>query len=117
MKKLLAVLLLFALVPAAFAAKEEEDRVRDSGGVLQEILNIPDDIPQDLLDKAECLIILPSVKKGAFGIGGSYGRGVMICRSGAHYTGPWVLPLSMLWKASALASSWAVRPRTLCCWS
>jgi len=55
--------------------------------VLKEILNIPDDIPHDLLDKAECVIILPSVKKGAFGIGGSYGRGVMVCRSGAHYTG------------------------------
>ena len=57
---------------AAFADDEREaDRVKDAGVVLKEILNIPDDIPQDLLDKAECLIILPSVKKGAFGIGGS----------------------------------------------
>jgi lipid-binding SYLF domain-containing protein len=55
-------------------------------------LNIPDSIPQGLIDKAECLIILPSVKKGAFGVGGSYGRGVMICRSGPHYTGPWGAP-------------------------
>jgi lipid-binding SYLF domain-containing protein len=70
----------------------EEDRVKDAGTVLKEILNIPDDIPQDLLDKAECLIILPSVKKGAFGIGGSYGRGVMICRSGEHYKGKWGAP-------------------------
>src|SRR5271168_4565962 len=79
---------------AAFAANDdkEEDRVHDAGVVLKEILNIPDDIPQDLLDKAECLIILPSVKKGAFGVGGSYGRGVMLCRSGAHYTGPWGPP-------------------------
>jgi lipid-binding SYLF domain-containing protein len=92
MKKLLTLLLLCALVPAAFAAKEEEDRVRDSGQVLSEILNIPDDIPQDLIDKAECLIILPSVKKGAFGVGGSYGRGVMICRNGMHYTGHWGAP-------------------------
>ncbi|MFZ0440115.1 MAG: hypothetical protein WAL76_18460, partial [Candidatus Sulfotelmatobacter sp.] len=77
------------LAPAAFAAEDykEEDRVRDAGVVMKEILNIPDNIPQDLLDKAECLVILPSVKKGAFGVGASYGRGVMICRSGEHYTG------------------------------
>src|SRR6202142_1257810 len=92
MKKLTTLLLLCAFVPGAFAAKEEEDRVKDSGQVLSEILNIPDNIPQDLIDKAECLIILPSVKKGAFGIGGSYGRGVMVCRGGEHYTGPWGPP-------------------------
>src|SRR5271169_7076492 len=91
--KTLSILLILCIVAApAFAAKEEEDRVRDSGEVLKEILNIPDDIPQDLIDKAECLIILPSVKKGAFGVGGSYGRGIMICRSGQHYTGPWGPP-------------------------
>src|ERR1035441_7170813 len=79
---------------AAFAANDEReaDRVKDAGVVLKEILNIPDDIPQDLLDKAECVVILPSVKKGAFGVGGSYGRGVMVCRSGEHYTGPWGAP-------------------------
>jgi lipid-binding SYLF domain-containing protein len=77
----------------AFAADEREaDRVKDAGEVMKEILNIPDDIPQDLLDKAECVVILPSVKKGAFGVGGSYGRGVMICRGGQHYTGPWGAP-------------------------
>jgi len=78
----------------AFAAKDERevDRVKDAGQVLKEVLNIPDDIPQDLLDKAECVIILPSVKKGAFGIGGSYGRGVMVCRSGPHYKGSWGAP-------------------------
>src|ERR1700719_3867878 len=78
---------------SAFAANEREaERVKDAGDVLKEILNIPDDIPQDLLDKAECLVILPSVKKGAFGIGGSYGRGVMVCRSGEHYKGKWGAP-------------------------
>jgi len=78
----------------AFAANDEheQDRVKDAALVLKEILNIPDDIPQDLLDKAECLVILPSVKKGAFGIGGSYGRGVMVCRSGEHYKGKWGAP-------------------------
>ena len=82
------------LAPAAFAANDEkeEERVKDAGQVMKEILNIPDDIPQDLLDKAECVVILPSVLKGAFGVGGSYGRGVMICRSGEHYTGPWGAP-------------------------
>lgn len=81
-------------VATAFAAKDEHevDRVKDAGQVLKEVLNIPDDIPQDLLDKAECVIVLPSVKKGAFGIGGSYGRGVMVCRSGPHYKGKWGAP-------------------------
>ena len=92
MKKLMTTFLLFAFVPAVFAVNEEENRVTDSGQVLSEIMNIPDNIPQGLINKAECLIVLPSVKKAAFGVGGSYGRGVMICRSGSHYTGPWGAP-------------------------
>jgi len=94
MKRLLPLLLIGALLTPAFAADNgtEEDRVEDAGHVLKEILNIPEDIPQDLLDKAECVIVLPSVKKAAFGIGASYGRGVMICRSGVSYTGPWGPP-------------------------
>lgn len=93
MKTLLTLLLVCALtIPALADNEKEKDRVKESGEVLKEILNIPDDIPQDLIDKAECIIILPSVKKGAFGIGGSYGRGVMICRGGEHYTGPWGAP-------------------------
>src|SRR6202166_4025529 len=78
----------------AFGANDvrEADRVKDAGIVMREILNIPDDIPEDLLDKAECLVVLPSVNKGAFGIGGSYGRGVMVCRSGEHYKGKWGAP-------------------------
>ena len=93
MKSLLVLLLVCGFLLPAWASNEkEEERVKESGEVLKEILNIPDDIPQDLLDKAECLVILPSVKKGAIGIGGSFGRGVMICRSGKHYTGPWGAP-------------------------
>jgi lipid-binding SYLF domain-containing protein len=93
MKALLALLLAYAFLLPAFADNQKEQgRVKDSGDILKEILNIPDDIPQDLLDKAECLVILPSVKKGAFGIGGSFGRGLMICRSGQHYTGLWGPP-------------------------
>jgi SH3 domain-containing YSC84-like protein 1 len=93
-RKMMIVLLTLCLSTPLFAAADEHeaDRVHEAGEVLKEILNIPDDIPQDLLDKAECVVILPSVKKGAFGVGGSYGRGVMICRSGQHYTGPWGSP-------------------------
>src|SRR5438552_18617398 len=89
MKKLIAVLLGLFCVPFATAANNgtETDRVKDSGQVLKEILDIPDNIPKDLIDRAECMIVLPSVKKGAIGIGGSYGRGVMTCRSGEHFTG------------------------------
>src|SRR5437588_8095743 len=93
MKTLRALILACAFLPSAFADNQkEQERVKESGEVLKEILNIPDDIPQELLDKAECLVILPSVKKGAFGIGGSFGRGVMICRSGERYTGLWGPP-------------------------
>lgn len=86
------------MAPMSFAAsaddsaKDENNRLQNAGTVIQEILDIPDDIPQDLLDKAECVVVLPSVKKGAFGVGGSYGRGIMVCRSGEHYTGPWGAP-------------------------
>jgi SH3 domain-containing YSC84-like protein 1 len=95
MKKIVLCLLVFLMATmAAFAVDDEreQERVKDAAVVLKEILNIPDDIPQDLLDKAECVIILPSVKKGAFGIGGSYGRGVMVCRGGEHYKGKWGAP-------------------------
>jgi SH3 domain-containing YSC84-like protein 1 len=93
-KAILTCLLAFCLLAVAAFADDvrEEERVKDAGEVMKEILNIPDDIPQDLLDKAECVVVLPSVKKGAFGVGGSYGRGVMVCRSGEHYEGPWGPP-------------------------
>jgi lipid-binding SYLF domain-containing protein len=89
-----------ALVMASFplAAAEdtkEADRLENCGMVLKEILDIPDDIPQDLLDKSECVVIYPSVLKAAFVIGGSYGRGAMTCRTGEHYTGPWSAPTMM----------------------
>ena len=94
MKNLIAFLLALICLPLAVAAENEReaDRVKDAGVVLKEILNIPDDIPKDLLDRAECVIVLPSVKKGAIGIGGSFGRGVMVCRTGEHFTGPWGAP-------------------------
>jgi lipid-binding SYLF domain-containing protein len=92
-KVLTAVLSVFiAVLPMAADSEKETDRVQESGQVMKEILNIPDDIPKDLLDRAECVIVLPSVKKLAIGIGGSYGRGVMTCRTGQHFTGPWSAP-------------------------
>src|SRR6266478_6057251 len=88
----------WALVALPLSAKEdkkETDRLDNCGTVLKEILDIPDDIPQDLLDKAECVIVYPSVLKAAFIVGASYGRGVMTCRTGEHFTGPWGAPTMM----------------------
>src|SRR5437899_3900578 len=89
----------WALVVLPLSAKEdnkkETDRLDNCGTVLKEILDIPDDIPPDLLDKAECVIIYPSVLKGAFIVGASYGRGAMTCRTGEHFTGPWGAPTMM----------------------
>lgn len=75
--------------------KKEAERLENCGTVIKEIMDIPDDIPQDLIDRAECVIVFPSVVKAAFVIGGSYGRGSMTCRTGEHYTGPWSAPSMM----------------------
>lgn len=89
----LALAALIVFVPLSIAAQEKEkDRLEDAGRVLTEILNVPDNIPQDLLNRAECIVVLPSVKKFAIGIGGSYGRGAMVCRSGQNFTGSWGAP-------------------------
>ena len=82
----------FLLATSVFAANKEQERLENSGTVLEEVMNVPDDIPQDLLDKAECVIVFPSVLKAAFIVGGSYGRGAMVCRTGEHFTGPWGAP-------------------------
>src|SRR5687768_5889095 len=74
------------------AANKEQDRLEDAGIVLQEILAIDDNIPRDLLDKAECVIVIPSMVKVALGIGGSYGRGAMACRTGPSFDGAWSAP-------------------------
>ena len=79
----------------AFAQKDENDRIQNAGKVMIEILNVPDNLPTDVLDKAECVIVLPSVMKFAIGIGGSYGRGAMTCRSGKDFSGPWSAPSMM----------------------
>jgi SH3 domain-containing YSC84-like protein 1 len=87
--------LAMALPLAAVDDKKEIERLENCGLVLKEILDIPDDIPQDLLDKSECVIVYPSVLKAAFIVGGSYGRGAMTCRTGEHFTGPWSAPTMM----------------------
>jgi SH3 domain-containing YSC84-like protein 1 len=88
-------LLVAVIVPPALGQKKEQDRVSNAGTVMQEIVNIPDDIPQDVLDKADCVVVLPSVLKFALGIGGSYGRGVMTCRGAKDFKGPWGAPAMM----------------------
>jgi lipid-binding SYLF domain-containing protein len=93
MKKI--VIALLGLSVTLGAQGKEEDRLRACATVLQEILNIPDDIPKDLLDKAECVVVFPDVKKFAVGVGGTYGRGAMTCRSGDNFTGPWSAPALM----------------------
>jgi SH3 domain-containing YSC84-like protein 1 len=96
MKKVCVVLmLLITIALPALAQNKERDRVANAGHVMQEILNIPDDIPQSVIDKADCVVVLPSVMKFAFGFGGSYGRGVMTCRSGDDFKGPWGPPTMM----------------------
>jgi lipid-binding SYLF domain-containing protein len=90
---LMAMVALFC--SPAYAQKDENNRIKNAGKVMVEILNVPDDIPEDLLDKAECVIVLPSVMKAAFIVGGSYGRGVMSCRSGPDFNGPWSAPAMM----------------------
>ncbi|MBZ5515815.1 MAG: lipid-binding SYLF domain-containing protein [Acidobacteriia bacterium] len=92
---LISTLLVLCFASSLMAANKTEKRLRNAADVLSQILDIPDDIPQELLDKAECVIVIPSVKKLAMGFGGSYGRGAMVCRSGANYTGPWGPPVMM----------------------
>jgi SH3 domain-containing YSC84-like protein 1 len=97
MKKttIFAVSLITAMGLMAFGQTKDEDRVRSAGQVISEIMNIPDDIPQDVIDRANCVVVLPSVVKAAFIVGGSYGRGVMTCRGGRDFRGPWGAPTMM----------------------
>jgi lipid-binding SYLF domain-containing protein len=88
--------LVFLSTPLKADDKEhDEDRLRNAGQVLKEIMNIPDDIPQNLIDKADCVVVIPTVLKAAFIVGGSYGRGAMTCRSGENMEGPWGAPTMM----------------------
>jgi SH3 domain-containing YSC84-like protein 1 len=97
MRKLIGTVLASSLAlafiaPAAFGQREQEKRLREAGRVMQEVLNVPDDIPRDLLDRAKCVVVLPSVVKGALVVGASYGHGAMVCRTGEDFQGPWGAP-------------------------
>lgn len=93
MLRYLSLALCFVLGSAALdAANKEQGRLENCGVVMQEVLDVPDNIPQELLEKAECVIVIPSMTKVALGIGGSYGRGAMVCRTGKAFNGPWGAP-------------------------
>jgi len=95
-KRILALVILLSVVTlCASAENKEAKRVENAGKVMEEILNVPDNIPESLLNKAHCVIVLPSVLKFAVGIGGNYGRGVMTCRTGADFQGRWGAPSMM----------------------
>jgi SH3 domain-containing YSC84-like protein 1 len=93
----LSGLLLWTAVYASDAGdrRKQEERLQNAGAVLTEVLNIPDNIPQGLLDRAKCVVIIPSVLKAAFIVGGTYGRGAMVCRSGQGFNGQWGAPVMM----------------------
>lgn len=101
MKRLLVV---SALLLTATAAQAEDtwDRLHNCHLVLDDILDMPDAIPSDLLNKAECVLIVPSVKKAALGIGGSYGKGAMLCRGTQDYNGPWGAPAMIRLEAGSI---------------
>jgi lipid-binding SYLF domain-containing protein len=88
----LGVCILFAASSLSAANNKEQERLENSGTVMQEVMGVSDNIPQELLEKAECIIVFPSVLKAAFVVGGSYGRGAMVCRTGEHFKGAWGAP-------------------------
>ena len=95
MRYLWALAMISVAVLPVEAQQKEKERLRNAATVMNEILSVPDNIPQELLDKAECVIVLPSVVRFAVVFGGSYGRGVMTCRGGRDFTGPWGAPTMM----------------------
>jgi lipid-binding SYLF domain-containing protein len=99
---LVLMVLTILLDGAAARADKDTDRLENAGMVMKEIIDIPDNIPQSLLDKAACVIVIPSVIKAAFIVGGSYGRGAMSCRSGDDFHGPWAAPTMMALEGGSL---------------
>ncbi len=93
MKKLMSLTLCLCFALPVVAQEKEAARLKDSYDVLKAVIGMPDKgIPRDLLNKAECVVVVPSVKKAAFVVGASYGRGVMTCRTGTEFRGPWSAP-------------------------
>ncbi len=95
MRKLIAVAVIVAVASPLFAQRKEQERLEEAGTVMKEILDIPEGIPQNILNKAYCVVVFPSVSKFAIGIGGSYGRGAITCRTGKEHTGAWSAPAMM----------------------
>jgi lipid-binding SYLF domain-containing protein len=94
--RFVAALLCLLMPTLARAADDaDQDRITAAGNVLNELLNASSGIPRGLLNKADCIIILPSVKKGGFIVGAQYGKGLMSCRSGANFSGAWSAPIMM----------------------
>ena len=95
----LAVAVVCLLIPmsvvAAYDASTEQARVKSAGDALDELVTKENGIPTGLLNKSECVIILPSTKKVGFIIAGQYGRGLMSCRTGEKFDGPWSAPIMM----------------------
>ena len=94
-KTIIVVCLGLIATTTLFAKNKEQRRLENSGVVMQEIMNIPDNLPHDVMEKAECVIVFPSVLKAAFVVGASYGRGAMVCRTGREFHGPWGAPAMM----------------------
>jgi SH3 domain-containing YSC84-like protein 1 len=95
MKRFMVTAACLTLAAGAMYAEKlnkEQKRLEECGVVMQEVLNVPDNIPHELLEKSECVIVIPSVRKLALGIGASYGRGAMVCRTGEKFRGPWGAP-------------------------
>ena len=91
-RKIVLGLCMLFVAHGLLAADNEQKRLENSGVVLEEVMNTPENIPQQVLEKAECVIVFPSVLKAAFVFGGSYGRGAMVCRTGPGFKGPWGAP-------------------------
>jgi lipid-binding SYLF domain-containing protein len=94
-KSILVVCLTLVTATLCAAKNKEQQRLENAGTVMQEIMNVPDNIPQQVIEKAECVIVFPSVLKAAFVVGADYGRGAMVCRSGGNFRGPWGAPAMM----------------------
>ena len=117
MKSVAIIVLCISSFASAFAQEKEKDRLKASYDVLKEIIGMPEKgIPHGLLEKAKCVVVFPSVKKAGFGIGGSYGRGVVTCRGGADFQGPWSAPAMYALEGGSPASRSEAKPPISSCW-
>jgi SH3 domain-containing YSC84-like protein 1 len=91
-KSILILCLGLAAAVTVYAANKEQKRLHNAGDVMAEIMGVPDNIPHEVMQRAECVIVFPSVLKAAFVVGASYGRGAMVCRTGKDFNGPWGAP-------------------------